>query len=77
VAEPKKKLSPSRRGKRKAQQIIKYPNLSLCPRCKTLKPNYRVCPICGYYKGKIVLPPPTKAIRQSLSEKKSPKQEEK
>ncbi len=55
MAEPKKKLTRSRRGKRKAGQKRILPSLSICPQCKTPRLNYTVCPICAFYKGKKVI----------------------
>lgn len=28
------------------------PGLVQCPQCHELKRPHRVCPVCGYYKGK-------------------------
>jgi large subunit ribosomal protein L32 len=55
MAEPKKKLTRARRDKRKAGHKYILPSLSICPKCKTSRPNYTVCPVCGFYKDKIVI----------------------
>ena len=60
MAEPKKKLTRARRGKRRAGKKMVKTSLSLCPKCKTLRPNYLVCPVCGYYKNKVVIKPKSK-----------------
>ncbi len=52
MAVPKKKTSRSRRGKRRSHQFLNPPFLSLCPKCKSPKLPHKVCPFCGYYKGK-------------------------
>lgn len=52
MAVPKRKTSRSRRGKRRAHKHLTFPSLSLCPKCKSPKMSHRVCPNCGYYKGK-------------------------
>ncbi|HHJ00583.1 MAG TPA: 50S ribosomal protein L32 [Candidatus Aerophobetes bacterium] len=52
---PKKKTSKSRIRKRRAQQKLSAPSLSLCPQCNSFKLPHFVCPECGYYKGKLVM----------------------
>lgn len=52
---PKKKVSKSRRGKRRSHHHLSLPNLSVCPHCHEVKPPHQVCPNCGQYKGKEVL----------------------
>jgi len=34
---------------------LKAPALSVCPNCRESKLPHRVCPSCGYYKGKPVI----------------------
>lgn len=55
MAVPKRKVSRSRRGKRRAHQSLVPPSLSICPKCKLKKMPHRVCPHCGYYKNKAFL----------------------
>ncbi|MBN2120368.1 MAG: 50S ribosomal protein L32 [Candidatus Omnitrophica bacterium] len=55
MAHPKRKHSRSRTRKRRTHQRSKTPTLTVCSQCKNLKPPYRVCPFCGYYKGRKVL----------------------
>lgn len=52
MAHPKRRHSKSRTGKRRTHQKLASPSLVLCSQCKNLKPAFRVCPFCGYYKGK-------------------------
>lgn len=52
MANPKRKHSKSRRDKRRANQRIQLANLSLCPECGMPKLPHRICPHCGFYKGK-------------------------
>ncbi len=52
---PKRKLSKGRRDRRRAHDAIGTPNLVACSHCKTLMLPHRVCPHCGYYKGRQVL----------------------
>lgn len=49
---PKRRHSRSRRDKRRANDKLDAVNLSVCPQCKMPKKPHRVCPHCGYYKGR-------------------------
>ena len=48
---PKKKMSRSRRDKRRTHDAIKLPSLSICPSCNEPKLPHHVCLKCGMYKG--------------------------
>jgi large subunit ribosomal protein L32 len=52
MALPKRKPSKSKSRKRRTHYTISPPSLSMCPNCNELKPPHRVCPNCGYYKGR-------------------------
>ena len=52
---PKRRHSKARRDSRRAHDHLKAPGLSLCPNCHEPKLSHRVCPHCGYYKGKQVI----------------------
>ncbi len=51
---PKKRTSKSRRNKRRAHHFLVSPNLSSCSNCAEKIMPHRVCPYCGYYKGRSV-----------------------
>ena len=56
MAVPKKKVSKARRDKRRSSVWkLEAPSLSKCTQCGELKMPHRVCPICGYYKGREVI----------------------
>ena len=56
MALPKKKHSKSRRDKRRsANSKLTVENLSVCTSCAALILPHRVCPQCGFYKGKPVI----------------------
>ena len=55
MANPKRRHSKSRRGKRRAHDFLTMPNLSRCSNCATAVLPHRVCPNCGYYKGRQVI----------------------
>ena len=49
MANPKRKWSKARTGKRRSQWKLSVPNLVHCPQCHELKLPHRVCRACGYY----------------------------
>jgi large subunit ribosomal protein L32 len=55
MAVPKKKTSQARRDQRRAHHALKGPNLIACPNCWKPCLPHRVCPECGYYKGRTVM----------------------
>ncbi len=58
---PKRKISKSRRNKRRTHWNLNEQNLVECPRCHEMKLPHRVCLECGYYNGK--------EVKASLSKK--------
>ncbi|MDR3589651.1 MAG: 50S ribosomal protein L32 [Negativicutes bacterium] len=52
MAVPKRKTSKARRDKRRANWKLTVPGLNACPQCHQPKMPHRVCPECGFYKGK-------------------------
>ncbi len=51
MAVPKRKISRSRRDKRRTHKKLTVPNLSTCPRCNQPKLPHHACQHCGYYKN--------------------------
>jgi len=52
---PKRRHSKTRRDKRRTHDALTAPSLSECPHCHEPKMPHRVCPHCGYYKGRAVV----------------------
>ncbi len=53
---PKRRHSKARRDKRRsANSKLTTPNLILCSNCYEPKLPHRICPHCGYYKGRQVI----------------------
>jgi len=52
---PKQKTSKTRTRTRRAHDALKAPAKSNCSKCGEVKMPHRVCPHCGYYKGRKVL----------------------
>jgi len=49
---PKRKISTTRRDKRRTHYKAEAPTLSLCSHCGAPVLYHRVCNECGYYRGK-------------------------
>jgi large subunit ribosomal protein L32 len=52
---PRKKITKAKRARRLVAYRLRSPALSLCPQCHTPKRPHRVCPSCGFYKGREVM----------------------
>lgn len=52
---PKRRHSKARRDKRRAHDALRVPQTNLCPNCREPRMPHRVCPKCGYYKGREVI----------------------
>ena len=52
MAVPKKKMSKSRTGCRRAHDFLEKPSSGTCSNCGEVKKTHRICPKCGFYNGK-------------------------
>ena len=52
---PKRRMSKMRLRTRKASHRPTAPELSKCAQCGASVRSHRVCPACGYYKGRQVV----------------------
>ena len=50
---PKRRHSKQRRNKRRTHDTAMVRTLSACSNCGTAVMYHRVCPECGFYKGKL------------------------
>ena len=55
MALPKRQHSKQRSRKRRTHYKITMASMGKCPQCKKPVLSHRVCPSCGYYKGKPVV----------------------
>lgn len=55
MAVPKKKVSKSRRDKRRSHHTLKPSARVECPNCGELKRPHHVCGSCGYYREREVV----------------------
>lgn len=49
---PKRKMSKSRRDKRRTHYKAVAPTVTKCPQCSEAKLAHAVCASCGYYNGR-------------------------
>ncbi|MBI5819181.1 MAG: 50S ribosomal protein L32 [Verrucomicrobia bacterium] len=52
---PKRKMSKSRQRSRRKANSWRAPQTGKCPQCGSSAQPHRVCPSCGYYKGRQVV----------------------
>jgi len=52
---PKRKVSKRRMRQRRAANAYSAPQLALCPNCGARFQSHRVCPSCGFYKGRQIV----------------------
>ena len=55
MAVPKQKQSHARTAQRRAQHKLGAPVYNECPQCHSPRRPHRVCPECGYYKGREII----------------------
>ena len=56
MAVPKKKVSRTRRDKRRSSHWkLDTPNIVACPKCNAYRLPHRVCKACGTYKDREVI----------------------
>jgi len=52
---PKRKISRSRRNKRRSHDALSLKQLLRCENCGDYHIAHHVCPSCGAYKGEVVM----------------------
>lgn len=52
---PKRRWSKTRTRKRRTHYKAELPTAMACPNCGTPVLYHRVCPACGFYKGRQVM----------------------
>ncbi|HON18419.1 MAG TPA: 50S ribosomal protein L32 [Salinivirgaceae bacterium] len=54
MANPKHRHSKTRRDKRRTHDKAVAPQLTKCSNCGATHRYHRVCPECGFYRGRLV-----------------------
>ncbi|MDI7276191.1 MAG: 50S ribosomal protein L32 [Anaerolineae bacterium] len=62
-AVPKRKLSRGRTARRRSHMALQPMNLVPCPQCHEMHRPHHICPGCGMYRGRQVIPVKAKAPR--------------
>ena len=62
---PKRKVSKSRQGERRAHLALSAPPLVECDHCHELKRAHHACPTCGYHNGREAVPQPSSTPTES------------
>ncbi|MFC1485861.1 50S ribosomal protein L32 [Candidatus Latescibacterota bacterium] len=57
MAVPKRRTSKSRKGMRRSHLKLSSPAIATCSHCGQYVMPHRVCPACGYYKGRKIIEP--------------------
>ncbi len=65
MANPKRRHSNTRTRLRRAHDFLKVRSLTKCTQCGAPVLSHRVCPACGYYRGKQVIVRKTKETKES------------
>ncbi len=65
----------SRKNMRRSHLALSKTELVKCPKCSSMIKPHRVCPTCGFYKGKEVKKIETALDRKNKREKKAKKAE--
>jgi large subunit ribosomal protein L32 len=55
MAVPKRKVSQSRKGKRRSHDALRRVHPTKCSRCGTPSMPHEICHVCGHYRGKPVI----------------------
>jgi large subunit ribosomal protein L32 len=55
MAHPKSKVSKQRKNKRRTHYKAELPTLATCSNCSTTVQYHRVCPECGFYRGRLAV----------------------
>ena len=57
MAVHKRRVSKMKKGLRRSHLALNVPGMVTCSNCGELTLSHRVCPSCGFYKGKQVVAP--------------------
>ena len=56
VAVPKRKVSKARTRKRRSHDALAETPRARCQRCNSYKRPHAICEVCGFYRGRALLP---------------------
>jgi large subunit ribosomal protein L32 len=61
---PKQRHTKQRRDRKRERFAIEPIAMQTCPKCAKPKQQHRVCPACGFYKGKEVVNTLKKVVKK-------------
>ncbi len=61
---PKRQHSRQRQRKRRTHYKAVIPGMGTCPQCQKPILSHRVCPFCGFYKGKSIVEIKPKKVKE-------------
>lgn len=67
---PRRRHSKARGRRRRTHWKLEAPGLTKCPKCHSMKLSHRLCPVCGNYKGRLVIDLEAKRIKKEEKKKK-------
>ena len=70
---PRRRHSRARGRRRRTHWKLQKTELMECPQCKSPKLPHRLCGVCGYYQGRLVLDFEAKKARKEAKKKKEKK----
>lgn len=65
-AQPKRRISKGRKGRRRAHNALSTPTTVACPKCGKLKRTHFACEFCGHYGPADQKKSETKAAKKSV-----------
>jgi len=67
---PRRRHSKGRGRRRRTHWKVAVSKLTECPKCKSPKMSHRICGVCGFYNGRLVLDLEAKKIKKEERKKK-------
>jgi len=69
-AVPFRKVSKTRKRMRRTHYKLEANGMVKCPKCGAMIRPHRVCPVCGYYKGKVAVSKEEKVVEKAPAKEK-------
>ncbi|MDR1038250.1 MAG: 50S ribosomal protein L32 [Deltaproteobacteria bacterium] len=66
---PKRRQSKMKGRKRRTHYTAIVPTLSRCPKCREWIRPHHACPMCGLYRGRVIMTIRTKKVKEEDSGK--------
>ena len=55
MAVQQNKVSKARKNKRRSHHALRQPSIGRCKNCGQAAHLHRICPTCGFYKGRVII----------------------